>query len=158
MSETEALRLLHVLSLFVFVGGLMATLLPLYRAWGHDDVGVQVHAFHEAARSQKGVLLPGMIATGASGFLWALRQDGIDPAQTGWLMAVEALYLVALFVLLPGMVTGLRRARLLVLQAQKTGEISPELEATLADRGPVAFGTIMGLLVIVMTILAVVQP
>ena len=158
MSEDEAFRLIHVLSLFVFVGGLLATLLPLYRAWGQRDVSAQVHAFHEAARNQTGVLLPGIIATGVSGFFWALRQDGIDPAQTGWLLAVEALYLVALFVLLPGMVTGLRRARLLVLQAQKTGEISPELEETLADRGPVIFGTIMGVLVVVMTVLAVVRP
>jgi uncharacterized membrane protein len=93
-----------------------------------------------------------------TGLLWAIRSDYVDPVETGWLLTVEGLYLVAFFVLLPGMAAGLRRARLLALQAEKSGEISEALKETLEDRGPIALGTLMLVLIVVMAALAVTQP
>lgn len=158
MSEDEAFRFVHVLSLFLFVGGLAATMVPLYRGWHSDDLRAQVYAFREAGRNQAGLLLPGLILTGATGVFWAIRSDRVDPVETGWLLTLEVLYLVALFICLPAMAAGLRRARLLALQAEKSGEISPELRDTLADRGPLVFGTLMLLLVPIMALLAIFQP
>lgn len=158
MSEEEAWRLLHMAALFFFLWGLGATLTPLFRFWRSPDLRAQVHAFQEAGRNQAGLLLPGLIVVGVSGLLWGLRSDHVDPIGTGWLLTVEIAYLVALFVCLPGMVAGLRRARLLALQAQKTGEISADLRATLDDRGPLVFGTLLAVLVVFMTVLAVLQP
>jgi uncharacterized membrane protein len=158
MSEDEAFRLLHMLSLFIFVAGVGATMLPLYRSWNNDEINTQVHAIQEAGRNQAGVLLPGMILTGISGVFWALRSDHVDPIQTGWLFTVEVLYLIALFICLPAMAASLRRARFLALQSQKSGEISDELRETIADRGPIVFGTLMLLLIVLMTALAVTKP
>jgi len=104
------------------------------------------------------VLLPGIILTGISGIFWALRSDHFDPIATGWLLTVEVLYLVALFICLPAMAASLRRARFLALHSQKTGEISDELRETIADRGPLVFGTLMLLLIVLMTALAVTKP
>lgn len=158
MSEDEVFRLLHMLSLFVFLAGVGATMLPLYRSWNSDDIGAQVHAIQEAGRNQAGVLLPGIILTGISGIFWALRSDHLDPIETGWLFTVEVIYLVALFICLPAMAASLRRARFLAIQSQKTGEISDELRETIADRGPIVFGTLMLLQIIVITALAVTKP
>ena len=158
MSEDEAFRLIHTLSLFVFLAGLGATMLPLYRAWNTVDVERQVFAFQEAGRNQAGILLPGIILVGVTGTFWGIVSDDFDPVETGWLLAVELIYLVALFVCLPAMAAGLRRARLLALQAQHTGEISDELRDTLEDKGPIVFGTLMGLLVVLMAALAITKP
>lgn len=158
MSEDEALRLLHTLSLFVFLAGLGATMAPLYRAWNSNDLRQQVYAFREAGRNQAGVLLPGIIAVGVTGLIWAIRSDRVDPVETGWLLAVELIYLVSLFVCLPAMAAGLRRARLLALQADRTGEVSEALRETIADRGPIVFGTLMVLLVALTAALAVAKP
>lgn len=157
MSEDEAFRLLHTLSLFVFVGGLGATMLPLYRAW-NSDIPHQVFAFQEAGRNQAGILLPGIILAGVSGVLWAIVDDDLDPVETGWLLAVELIYLSTLFICLPAMAAGLRRARLLALQAQHTGEVSEALRETLADRGPLVFGTLMLVLVVLMAALSITKP
>ena len=143
MSEDDAFRLVHIVALFIYLAGLGATMLPLYRSWNSENLQTQVFAFREAGRNQAGVLLPGIILVGVTGVLWAIRSDRVDPIETNWLLTVEALYLISLFVLLPGMAAGLRRARLLALQAEKTGEISEALKETVADRGPIALGTVM---------------
>ena len=158
MSEDETFRLLHMLSLFVFLAGLGGTMLPLYRAWNAVDIERQVYAFQEAGRNQAGILLPGIVLVGVTGVFWAIVSDQMDPVETGWLLAVEMIYLVALFVCLPAMAAGLRRARLLALVAQHTGEISDELRDTLQDKGPIVFGTLMIVLVALMAALAVTKP
>ena len=53
---------------------------------------------------------------------------------------------------------GLRRVRLLALQAQKRGEMTEELQDALNDRVPVVFGTMMVITVPVMTWLAIAKP
>lgn len=158
MSEDEVFRLIHTLSLFVFLAGLGATMLPLYRAWSATDIERQVYAFQEAGRNQAGVLLPGIILVGVSGVIWAIVADDLDPIETGWLLAVELIYLGALFICLPAMAAGLRRARLLALQAQHQGVISDELRETLQDNGPIVFGTLMLVLVALMAALAITKP
>ena len=147
-----------MLALFIYLAGVGATMLPLYRSWNSSNLQTQVYAFQEAGRNQAGILLPGIILVGVTGLLWAIRSDYVDPVETGWLLTVEVLYLVAFFVLLPGMAAGLRRARLLALQAEKSGEISEALKETLEDRGPIALGTVMLVLIVAMAALAVTQP
>ena len=95
---------------------------------------------------------------GVSGVIWAIVSDDLDPIETGWLLAVELIYLGALFICLPAMAAGLRRARLLALQAQHQGEISDELRETLQDNGPIVFGTLMVVLVALMAALAISKP
>ena len=158
MSEDEAFRLVHTVSLVIFLGGLGGTMLPLYRVWNSTDLRALIYAFREAGRNQAGILMPGLILVGISGLVWAIRSEAYDPIETGWLLALEIAYLIGLFVCLPAMAAGLRRARLLALQAEKSGRISPELEEVLADRGPIVFGTLLLVLVVVITVFAVTKP
>ena len=53
---------------------------------------------------------------------------------------------------------GLRRVRLLALQAKKRGETTQELEDAINDRVPVVFGTLMVITMPVMTWLAIYKP
>lgn len=99
-----------------------------------------------------------MIATGVVGAIWGIQSEAVDPIETGWLLALEVLYLITLFVLVPGMFAGLRRARLLSLQARKTGEVSRELRETLAERGPLVFAMAMCAMLPVQAGLATLQP
>ena len=114
--------------------------------------------FNSADRAHTRMLLPGIIATGVIGAVWGIESDVVDPITTGWLLAVEILYLLALFVLVPGMFAGLRRVRLLSLQARKTGVVSDELQDALADRGPLVFAVLMLILLPVQVALVTLQP
>lgn len=150
-------RLLHELALLVFAGGLGATMMPVYRAWRSKDVRFQMHAFRQAADNETGVLLPGALLTGATGVFWGTAAH-YNFVTTGWLLALWLLYVVAVFICLPLLGLGLRRARLLALQAAKTGRVTPELEQALADNVPLVFGTVLIVLTVVMAWLAVFKP
>ena len=93
--------------------------LALTRAWQTDDAVERDVLFRSADRAHTRMLLPGIITTGVLGAIWGIRADTIDPIETGWLLAVEVLYLISLFVLVPGMFAGVRRVRLLSLQAAR---------------------------------------
>ena len=100
-----------------------------------------------------GIIALSAVAVGAA-VLFIRRQ----PEALAMLLTVGALYLVTLFICLPAMAASLRRARLLTLQAQKSGTVSRELEETLADSGALVFGTLMILLVALIAALAIVKP
>ncbi len=158
MSETELFRFLTTLAALVYGGGVAALTLALTRAWQTDDAVERDVLFRSADRAHTRLLLPGIIATGVLGALWGIRAEGVDPINTGWLLAVEVLYLVSLFVLVPGMFAGVRRVRLLSLQARKTGQLSAELTDALNDRGPLVFAIFMSVLLPVQAALVTVQP
>ena len=102
-------------------------------------------------------MLPGVLATGFSGFAWAASED-INLITTGWLLALQFVFAIDVFIFLPLLGVGLRRVRLLALQAQKRGEVTDELRNALDERVPVVFGTLMVVSVPIMTWLAVYKP
>lgn len=156
MSAEEVLTFLHLLAAFWYVAGLAAVQVPLVRGWHSRDIGVRVESFEEAFHYQGVLLIPGAIAAGASGlFLWALDHN---PLTTGWLLALEGLYLLTLLVCLPLLATGLRRVRLAALQARRADRSTPELEAAMSDSVPLVFAGIATLLVPLMTFFSVFQP
>jgi uncharacterized membrane protein len=150
-------RILHILSLFLYTGGLGGVLLPIYSGWIHKDVRYKAAAFQQAADSETAVLLPGALLTGITGVFWA-GSAHYSYISNLWLLALAILYLVSLLVCLPLLGVGLRRARMLALQAAKSGRLTAELRETLDDNVPVVFGTIMALLVPVMAWLAIFKP
>ena len=158
MSAENVLRLLHVLSLFMMVSGLMATLLPLLRVWHTRDIERQLAAFEEADTAKVVLLIPGAILTGVTGFVWAVQKE-YDFLTTGWLLTLIILYLFAVAICLPLMNLGLRRVQLLAMQAQKRGGgAASELEDALADNVPLIFGLIMLAAVPVMAWLPIFKP
>ena len=158
MSEDDIFRFLTTLATVVFAGGVAALTLALTRAWQTEDAVERDVLFRSADRAHTRLLLPGIIATGVLGAAWGIRAESVDPIETGWLLAAEILYLVSLFVLVPGMFAGVRRVRLLSLQARKSGQISDELTDALNDRGPLVFAILMSLLLPVQIALVTLQP
>lgn len=156
MSAGNVLAFLHFLSIFWFVGGLAAVLSPLLRAWRGRDVRLQMVAFGEA-HDNEGYLLLGFLLTGATGLFWGAER-GYNFITTGWLVALEGIYLFVLLFCLPLLGLGLRRAHLLSLQAARDGRPTPELEEALADNVPLVFGGATALLVAAMAYLAVFKP
>lgn len=150
-------RLLHTLSLLLYAAGIGATMLPVYRAWRSRDVRFQMHAFRQAADNETAVLLPGALLSGVTGVFWGAAAE-YNFFTTGWLLALWLLYVAAVFVCLPLLGLGLRRVRLLSLQAAKTGRVTPELEQALGDNVPLVFGTLVIVLTAIMTWLAVFKP
>jgi uncharacterized membrane protein len=151
------LRLLHTLALFWLAGGLGAVAVPVWRAWAVRDLATRALLLQEAQRNETAWLLPGLIATGVSGVAWAAGDDW-NLVTTGWLLALELVYMLDVFVALPLLGVGLRRVRYLALQANKRGELTPELEAALADNVPVVFVTVIVATLPLMAWLAVFKP
>ncbi len=100
MTGTDILRWLHFLSLFVMTAGLGAVMVPLWRGWREEDVDRQLTAFEDATTAHKALLLPGTLAVGATGVFLAAHV-GDNFFTTGWLLALELIYLGVLFVCIP---------------------------------------------------------
>ncbi len=157
MNAENVLTFLHLLAAFWYVMGLAAVQLALVRGWRSRELAVQSAAFEEASHYQGVLLVPGAIAAGASGvFLWA--QMDYNLFTSGWLLALEGLYLLTILVCLPLLGLGIRRARLAALRAAKAGRPTPELEQALAENVPLVFGGLATLLVPAMTYLSVFRP
>lgn len=152
-----AFRALHLLALFWMMAGLGAVMVPVWRAWSAERLDLRALMLTEAQQNETRWLLPGMLATGLTGFAWAAAEN-TNPVTTGWLLALELVFAVDVFVFLPLLGVGLRRVRLLALQAEKRGEVGDELREALADRVPLVFGTLIAATVPLMTWLAVFKP
>ncbi len=150
-------RLAHILSLIWLGAGTGATYPQILRAWASKDLRYQAYSLVEAANSETRILLPGAMATGITGFFWAVAGDW-NFIEDGWLGALALLFVFLYFICLPLLGFGLRRMRLAVLAAEKTGQETDELRELLDDRVPVVFGTILTLGLPLMAWLAVFQP
>ncbi len=150
-------RIVHILSLVWLGAGLGATYPLILRAWATKDVKYQMYCLVEAANSGTRILLPGAMATGTTGFFWAVAAE-YNFVKDGWLAALTLLYIFFYFVCLPLLGFGLRRARLASLIAAKKGEETAELRAILDDRVPIVFGTILVLSVPLLAWLAIFKP
>jgi hypothetical protein len=163
---TDLLLFAHLLSAFWYVMGLAAVQLSWVRAARAEELAVRIAGAEEASHYQGVLLVPGAIAAGFAGaFYWASRDYNL--ATTGWLLGLEALYVVTLLGCLPVIGVGLRRARLAALKARRSSSrgsgLQPddgaaELDRALADSVPLVFGAIATALVVAMTALSVWRP
>ncbi|MCK9518510.1 MAG: DUF2269 family protein [Dehalococcoidia bacterium] len=153
----DAWRIVHVLALIWLGAGLGATYPLILKAWASKDVKYQMYCLVEAANNEMRILLPGAMASGITGFFWAVAQER-NFVKEGWLAALTLSFIFFYFVCLPLLGFGLRRARLAALTAAKRGEETQELRDILNDRVPVVFGTALVLSVPLMAWLAVFKP
>lgn len=149
--------MIHILSMIWLGAGLGATYPLILKAWASKDVKYQMYCLVEAANNETRVLLPGAMATGITGFFWAVSQE-LNFVKEGWLAALALLYIFFYFVCLPLLGFGLRRARLASLIAAKKGAETEELRAILDDRVPIVFGTLLVLSVPLLAWLAIFKP
>ena len=150
-------RALHLLALFWMMWGLGAVMVPVWRAWRVEGIEEKTLLLTEATRSERAWLLPGLIASGLTGFAWAAAID-MNPVTTGWLVALEVLFALDVFIFVPLMGVGLRRVHLLALQAQKQGAVTDALRDALADNVPLVFGSLVVLSIPLQLVLAVFKP
>ena len=150
-------RFLHTLSLFVMMVGIGSVVVPIWKAWAAQAIEEKELLFQEAQRNETYFLLPGFIATLLTGYAWAASAE-LNVITTGWLMALQVITLVDLFIFLPLMGVGLRRVRILSLSAKKHGGMTDELRDAMADNVPLVFGTVIVLTLPVMLWLAVFKP
>jgi Predicted integral membrane protein (DUF2269) len=150
-------RFVHILALFWLMAGMGNTVVPIWRAWFMDDIEERALLLTEAQRNETTWLLPGMIAVVFSGYAWAAAAN-YNVVTTGWLDALQAILGVDIFIFLPLMGVGLRRVRILALQARKRGEVTDELRDALADNVPIVFGTLIAATIPVMVWLPVFKP
>ena len=157
MDSDKALIFIHILAAFWYIAGLTVVQLSLVRGWQSQSLDVQADSFEEASHYQGILLVPGAIASVASGlFLWA--QLDYNLITTPWLLALEALYVLTLLACLPLTGIGIRRARLAALQARKAGRATSQQTQAMSDGGPLITTGVATLLVPVMTALSVFRP
>jgi hypothetical protein len=150
-------RIAHALALVWLGAGLGATYPLILRAWASKDVKFQMFCLVEAANSETRILLPGAMATGITGFFWAVAGDW-HFVRDGWLAALSVLFVFFYFICLPLLGFGLRRARLASLVAAKRGIETDELREVLNDRVPIVFGTLLVISIPLMAWLAIFKP
>lgn len=150
-------RIVHVLALIWLGAGLGATYPLILKAWASKDLKYQMYCLVEAANNETRILLPGAMATGITGFFWAVASD-YDFIEDAWLGVLTLLYIFFYFVCLPLLGFGLRRARIASLIATKKGEETEELRRILDDRVPIVFGTALIVSVPLLSWLAIYKP
>ena len=157
MPGVSALGLFHMLGLCWLMTGMGAVVVPIWRAWRTRDLEVRALLLSEAQHNEAAWLLPGVIATGVTGFAWAAGIN-MNLVRTGWLLSKELIFAVDVFIFLPLMGVGLRRVRYLALQAEKEGSMTEALREALSDNVPVVFGTVIAVTIPVLVALAVFKP
>jgi uncharacterized membrane protein len=157
VTSEQILAFLHYLALFYMMAGLGAVMIPLWRGYREEDIARQAVAFEDATNGHRGALLPGTIAVGATGIFLA-GDAGYNFITTGWLLALEGVYLIVLFFIVPLLGHALGRIEIESLKAKKKGEMTPELRDVLDDNVPVALTLLLLALVPVMVWLAEFKP
>jgi hypothetical protein len=150
-------RIVHILGLVWLGAGLGATYPLILRAWASKDVKYQMYALVEAANNEVRVLVPGAMATGVTGFFWAVA-DERNFVKEGWLAALSGLYIFFYLLCLPLLGFGLRRARTAALIAAKKGEETEELREIMNEKVPLVFSTVLVLSVPILAWLAIFKP
>ena len=130
---------------------------PIWRAWATEAIDRRLMLLEEAHRNETLMLLPGTIAMMFSGYAWATA-SGVNVIVTWWLVALQVLTMVDLFIFIPLMGVGLRRVRYLALAAAKEGTVTDELRDAMADNVPLVFSTLIALTIPLMVWLPVFKP
>lgn len=150
-------RLIHLFALFYLAAGIGLAVVPIWKAWLAEELETKVRNLQDAHTNEQFFLLPGFITSLFSGYAWAAA-EGYNVITTGWLVALQVVMWVNIFIFLSLMGVGLRRVRVLALMAQKRGETTDELREAMADNVPVVFGTLIVISFPIMTWLAVAKP
>jgi uncharacterized membrane protein len=157
VTSVELLLYLHYLSLFLMVAGLGALMVAVWRGYREDEIDRQIVAFEDAMTGHRAGLLPGTIAVGATGVFLA-ADAGYNFFTTGWLLALELVYLLVLLVLVPLLGHALGRIEIETLKSKKKNEPTAQLQELLDDNVPVVLSLLIVITLPVMVWLAEFKP
>jgi uncharacterized membrane protein len=156
-TSEQILAALHFLSLFLMMAGLGAVMVALWRGWREDDIDRAIVAFEDASTGHKAGLLPGAIAVGATGVFLA-ADEGYNFFTTGWLLALEVLYLLVLFVCIPLLGHALNRVEIEALKSKKRNKPTDALAELINDNVPIVLCLVILFLIPFMVWLAELKP
>lgn len=151
------IRLIHFLAIFWMIAGIGNTIIPIYGAWAQDNLKLRSITLAASSKNYSYWLLPGVIASGLTGYLYA-GVDGVNVITSGWLLATGLIWIIQIFILLPLFGIGLRKVHYLALQADKKGSTTPELDDALADNAPLVFGTLIIISTLLVTVIPIFKP
>ena len=157
MTSVELLLYLHYLSLFLMVAGLGALMVAVWRGYRETEIDRQIVAFEDAMTGHRAGLLPGTIAVGATGVFLA-ADAGYNFFTTGWLLALELVYLLVLLVFVPLLGHALGRIEIESLKSKKKDEPTAQLQELLDDNVPVVLSLLILITLPVMVWLAEFKP
>jgi hypothetical protein len=143
--------------LFLMVAGLGALMVAVWRGYRETDIDRQIVAFEDAMTGHRAGLLPGTIAVGATGVFLA-ADAGYNFFTTGWLLALELVYLLVLLVFVPLLGHALGRIEIESLKSKKKSEPTPQLRELLDDNVPVVLSLLILMTLPVMVWLAEFKP
>jgi hypothetical protein len=139
------------------MAGLGAVIVALWRGWTETEAERAIIAFEDASTGHKAGLLPGTIAVGATGVFLA-GDAGYNFITTGWLLALELIYLFILFICVPMLGYSLNRIQIEVLKSKKKGEQTAALKELVNDNVPIVLCILIVFAIPVMVWLPVFKP
>jgi len=139
------------------IAGIGNTIIPIYGAWAQDNLKLRSITLSTSSKNYSYWLLPGVIASGLTGYLYA-GIDGVNVITSGWLLVTGLIWIIQIFILLPLFGIGLRKVHYLALQADKKGTPTPELDDALADNAPLVFGTLIIISTLLVTVIPIFKP
>jgi uncharacterized membrane protein len=142
VSSVELLMYLHYLSLFLMVAGLGAVMVAVWRGYRETEIDRQLVAFEDAMTGHRAGLLPGSIAVGATGVFLA-ADAGYNFFTTGWLLALELVYLLVLLFFIPLLGHALGQIEIEALKSRKKGDPTARLRELLDDNVPVVLSLLI---------------
>ena len=150
-----AWRFIHIISILYFCAGCGAAIMPVWKVWTVESINEKVVLILSAQRAFTSAMLPGIIAVLFSGYAWAAATN--YPLTTGWMIGLQGLLFLNLFLFIPLFGVALRRVKWAALSSQKESIITKELEEALADNVPLVFGTLVTITIPLMTWIACIE-
>lgn len=163
MSWYSGFKLFHIVSVIVFVGGLIARQLVRGAAKGTDDVQVFANLNQAAGIMEKYMVIPGSLATTVLGIILALMAGYpifgfLQGAAQNWLL-VSNLLLVSVIVIIPTIFLPRGKKFEPLLQAAlQEGRITPQLRAAMEDKVVKSAHLYEEIAMIIIVVLMVLKP
>jgi uncharacterized membrane protein len=132
-------RLLHILSAIVFIGGLLARQILRRIASRTDDVFIFAILSQAAGRVENSMVIPGNLAVILVGVILALMSGTpifgfLQGASRNWLLVSNLILLFGLLVVPLVFVPRGKKFDLVLKEALSVGKITPQLRAEIDDR------------------------
>lgn len=164
MSVGLLMKLLHVLSAFWFIGGILARDIAFWRAARSESVPAVYSLLAMSDFFERWAVISGGLVVTLFGILAAWRNGWpllgfLQGAASNWLLVSFVLFVGGSFVVVPLRLVARRRQREKAVEAAMAkGEITPELRAALNDKVVNGFRKVELVVLVFIIILMVTKP
>lgn len=164
MDLSLIMKLLHVLSAFWFISGVIARNLTYWRATRATNVQVAHSLLQVSEFFERRAVIPGGSIVLLFGLLTAWQQGRpifgfLEGASSNWLLVSLILYLGGTLVIVPLRMIQRRKKRAEAAEkAMALGIVTPELTAALNDKVVIRFRIVELIVLVLIIVLMVIKP